>query len=86
MPDKPLTVDELAALWQISTSHIYRKCEAKNPAERWPHARIARQIRFWPEHLDAIRALSEASTQSPVRAPRGRVAPRPIDARLRRIA
>lgn len=44
-----LTPDEVAELFQLPSAHYVTR-----NADRWPHIRIARQIRFTPEQVEAI--------------------------------
>lgn len=48
-----ITAEEMADHLRVSLTTVYRECRAR----RWPHVKVARQIRFTPEQTAEIEAL-----------------------------
>jgi predicted DNA-binding transcriptional regulator AlpA len=56
-----MTVPDLAKLFGVSTSWIYRH------AKEWPHTRFGTELRFEQPDIDKIRALHRRTPATPTR-------------------
>lgn len=62
-----LTMLEVAALFRISRSSVYRL----KKEQEWPHHRFGHEVRFSMEDIEAIRAMNrKAPLRDPSEAPR----------------
>lgn len=67
MPDRDLTIPELAELLQMSEKWVKRRVSAR----AIPHHRRGRAVRFTPDDVAAIRAMDAEPVQTARRRPIG---------------
>ena len=68
------SVAQLAKFLGVGTATVYRHCKSTDPAEHWPHTKIAGHFKFSGSQVERILALQSAQDES-APAP---VAPEPI--------